>query len=112
VQFSTFVRALKMTSRLTLRRPQHGDPEEVILTEAFLCAEDLLHEQGTSDPRIPYLFAELLICLDDYDYALDCLKNLEARFVMPSSTDVALAISKAQQLRTSRVDQSRQGVNL
>jgi len=100
-----------MTSRLTLRRPQHEDPEEDILIEAFLCAEDLLHEQGTSDPRIPYLFAELLIRLDDYDYALDCLKNLEARFVMPS-TDVALAISKAQQLRTSRVDQSRQGVNL
>jgi hypothetical protein len=64
-----------MTSLFTLRRPQHGDPEEAILIEAFLCAEGLLHKQGTSDLRIPYLSAELLIRLDDYGYALDCLKK-------------------------------------
>ncbi len=46
VQFSTFVRALQMTSHLTLRRPQHGDPEEAILFEAFLCPEGFFHEQG------------------------------------------------------------------
>ena len=66
----------------------------------FLFAEGLLHEQGASDPRIPYLLAERLIRFDDYDYALDCLKNLEARLLMPS-TVVALAISEAQQLRTT-----------
>ena len=86
-------RGVGQQRRRHLRRPQHGDPEETILIEAFLCAESLLHEQGTTDPRIPFLFAELLIRLDDYDYALDCLKNLEAMLATPS-TDVTLAISK------------------
>ena len=107
VPFTNFVRAHKMVYDLASRRSQRGDPDETFLIEAFLCAERLFHAEGETDPRIPYLFAQLLICLDDYDYASSCLQNLEARLLIPS-TDVTSAIAQTQQLRVGRVRQSHQ----
>ena len=110
VPFTDFVCANKMVYDLASRRQKHGDPEETFLIEAFLSAERLFNEEGASDPRIPYLFAQLLIRLDDYDYALSCLENLEARLAIPS-TDVTSAISKTRQLRAGRVEQSHQALS-
>ena len=106
--FSNFARAIQMAIRLTMRRPRPGDPDETTLIEAFLYAERLLCEQRTTDPRFPYLFAQLLIHLDDYHYALDCLKELEATLAMPSP-DVSSAISDTQRLHADRVCKSQQG---
>jgi hypothetical protein len=108
VPSTDFVRANKMVYDLASRRPKHRDPEETFLIEAFLCAERLFHEEGATDPRIPYLFAQLLIRLDDYDYALSCLQHLEASLLIPS-TDVTAAISQTRQLRAGRVRQLHQG---
>ncbi len=108
VPFTDFARASKMVYDLAFRRPKHGDPEETFLIEAFLCAERLFHEEGATDPRIPYLFAQLLIRLDDCDYALSCLQKLEASIAVPS-TDVTSAISQTRQMRAERVGQSHQG---
>jgi len=111
VPFSQFVRVFKTAGDLALRRPQHGDPDETFLVEAFLHSERLLLKHGAADPRIPYLFAELLVRLDDFDYALDCLKPLEVTLATPS-THVTFAMTEVQRLRTNRVNQSHQGMVL
>jgi len=108
--FSSFARAIQMANRLIFRLLRPGDREETTLIRAFLEAEGLLHEHGPIDPRMPYIFAELLTSLDEYDYALDCLKTLEAALVI-HSPDVTLAISEVQQFRARRVHQSHQGMN-
>jgi hypothetical protein len=107
-RFSSFARAVEVALRLVRRQPLRGDPGEVDLVEAFLHAERLFEEQTSTDPRIPYLFAELLIRLDDYDYSLNCLKVLEAMLKIPSPA-VASAISAVQQMRAERVRTSQQG---
>jgi hypothetical protein len=107
--FSDFIGALRLAYSLVLRKSKAGDPDESTLIEQFLHAERLCHEQAKTDPRIPYLFAELLIRLDDFDYALDCLQALQATLTIPSH-DVSLAISATQRRRADRIRESNQGV--
>ena len=58
---------------------------------------------------MPYIFAVLPIDLDEYDYALDNLRTLEAVLVVPSPA-ISLAISEVQQCRARRVLESHQGI--
>ena len=100
-----------MAGLLAFHVSQPGDPDETVLVEAFLNSERFLHKHRATDPRIPYLFAELLVRLNNYDYAFDCLKNLEVTLAMPS-TDINFAMAEVQRLGTRRVSQWHQGVVL
>ena len=108
--FFSFALAIRLAQSL-ISHIRQGDPEEIDLIQAFLKAEGLLHEHGKTDPRMPYIFAELLTDLDEYDYALDCLQNLRAVLALPSAA-VSLAIFKVQRSHARRVCESHQGVNL
>jgi hypothetical protein len=108
--FLDFALAIRRAKGIIFRMQRGVSSEEITLIHAFLKAEGLMHEHGKADPRMPYIFAELLTHLDEYDYALACLKNVEAVLVVPSIS-VSLSISEVQQSRARRARESRQGVN-
>lgn len=105
--FERFARAYKQAVELRIRSG-HGPSEEPFLVLAFLQTETSYEFNRTTDPRIPYLFAELLLKLEEYAYPIHVLEELASQLPVESPY-IRRVIEGAQHAHVRRIESSQMG---
>ncbi|KAG5636418.1 hypothetical protein H0H81_008128 [Sphagnurus paluster] len=111
IKFPDFVHDCERVISLILREPENyrkvsESTVQPTLVLAFLRAEAVYKSHWKQDPRIAYLFSDLLVRLDAFEYALEVLHELFAQLAEPGPL-VAEAIAYVEKLRLERVEQSK-----